>query len=79
MKTVRSVLVGLGAVVSVAVAGCAPSYTCNPFTTCARDGSTVQACCTSSQCEYRTGGRTFACEGTNCASAASALTTYCGS
>lgn len=45
---------------------------------CPTTSQYVQACCTSSQCEYRTGGTTFPCSGTSCDSTVPAVLTYCG-
>lgn len=72
-------MVALGAAAALMIGCGGDSYTCNPAGPCARTGGTTEACCTRTQCEYRTGGDTFACAGTDCSAAASQVVTYCGS
>ncbi len=50
---------------------------CSPAATCDVDGSTIQACCTSSSCRYVTDSRTFPCNGVDCSSAAQEVANFC--
>jgi len=62
-------------------AGCGKD---DPTTTCSDIGNTTakcpseKACCNgSANCWYEAGGQTFDCNGSDCGSAATALTNYC--
>lgn len=58
------------------VLGCDP-YQCSTVRTTARCGS-LKACCTATQCEYRTDtGGNFVCDGTSCEAAARRAVSAC--
>jgi hypothetical protein len=54
-----------------------PSCTCAASTTCAYTGDTIEACCTSSACEYVVGDTYFPCGGLDCSSEAQVVVSYC--
>lgn len=73
----KALLLGFGLLGTMCLAGCGSSEECKAFTTCAKTGEQVSACCTTSNCKYTVGSKQFPCDGTDCASAAQSLTSYC--
>lgn len=72
----RSVMFLLGALWFFS-AGCDP-YECSTTSASTSRCGSIKACCTATQCEYRTGtGRTFACAGTDCSSTARQVVSAC--
>lgn len=51
--------------------------TCADGDDCAKYGGKIQSCCDSANCEYRVNGHVYACNGTDCKSAAVTVTSYC--
>lgn len=71
----RKAFVLLGLAMAMAM-GCDP-YSCSTVRTTARCGA-IRACCTASQCEYRTErGGSFECDGTSCSDAARRAVAAC--
>lgn len=69
-------MLALVAVLVMATA-CTDPYECSNFMTTATCGS-IQACCNSSDCEYRSSsGGTWECDGTDCMAAARRLVADC--
>ncbi|MBN2804712.1 MAG: hypothetical protein JXR91_16575 [Deltaproteobacteria bacterium] len=50
---------------------------CVDFMTCDNTGEMVTACCTSEQCSYEVGSKTFDCNGTDCTDAAQEVVDFC--
>lgn len=73
----RKILLALCLLGAMVLLGCSSSESCADFMTCAKTGEKVQACCTSTQCKYTVGSKTFNCNGTDCNAAAVDLTNYC--
>jgi hypothetical protein len=73
----RRFVMALGLGVALLTA-CGDPYQCSAPTVTTRTCGSIQACCTSSQCEYRSStGRTWSCDGTNCEAAARLAISQC--
>jgi len=71
-----ALLLGVGVSSGCGSSSSSESEQCQTAMTC---GSyTLSACCTSSQCRYKSSnGKEFACVGTNCDSAANSAASWC--
>ena len=58
--------------------GAGPGWTCaSSGIACAKTGDIIQACCSSTACEYVVGTTNFTCAGTDCSAEAQTVVNYC--
>jgi hypothetical protein len=50
--------------------GASPSVTCSPVTDLGSDCGDIQACCNSTRCYYKAGGKKYNCNAFDCSAAA---------
>ena len=62
----------------ILINGCDSPESCDTSLTCSNFGTTINTCCSNTQCSYTTNGQTFNCNGTDCSTVgAPQVVSYC--